>query len=110
MSRPGDSKPLIAKTFERAWSSFALLMTAVGWSVGAGNYWRFSWRAANYGGGSFLLSYLIWLIIVAFPLSVAEYAIGKLGRGGPIHGPITSPRGTKSGLPSEVCGWPRQTS
>ncbi|MEM2413915.1 MAG: sodium-dependent transporter [Sulfolobales archaeon] len=87
MSKPVESKPLIARTLERAWSSFALLMTAVGWSVGAGNYWRFSWRAANYGGGSFLLTYLIWLIVVAFPLAVAEYAIGKLGRGGPIHGP-----------------------
>jgi len=62
-------------------------MTVVGWSVGAGNYWRFSWRAANYGGGTFLLTYLIWLIIVGFPLTVAEYAIGKLGRGGPLHGP-----------------------
>jgi len=78
---------LIARTIEKTWSSFALLMAAVGWSVGAGNYWRFSWRAANYGGGSFLLTYLIWLIITAFPLAVAEYAIGKLGQGGPLHGP-----------------------
>lgn len=78
---------LVAKTAEKVWSSFALLMTAVGWSVGSGNYWRFSWRAANYGGGSFLLTYLIWLVIVAFPMAVAEYAIGKLGQGGPLHGP-----------------------
>lgn len=82
-----NSTSLAAKTAEKIWSSFALLMTAVGWSVGSGNYWRFSWRAANYGGGSFLLTYLIWLIIVAFPLAVAEYAIGKLGQGGPLHGP-----------------------
>lgn len=82
-----SSTSLVARTVEKIWSSFALLMTAVGWSVGAGNYWRFSWRAANYGGGSFLLAYLIWLIVVAFPLTVAEYAIGKLGQGGPLHGP-----------------------
>ncbi|MCX8185002.1 MAG: sodium-dependent transporter [Sulfolobales archaeon] len=88
MSKAASSQSLVAKTLERAWSNFALLMTAVGWSVGAGNYWRFSWRAANYGGGSFLLTYLVWLIIVAFPIAVAEYAIGKLGRGGPVHGPF----------------------
>ncbi len=85
MSRSPQS--LVSRYLERAWSSFALLMTAVGWSVGAGNYWRFSWRAANNGGGSFLFTYLVWLVIVGFPLAVAEYAIGKLGRGGPIHGP-----------------------
>jgi NSS family neurotransmitter:Na+ symporter len=62
-------------------------MAVVGWSVGAGNYWRFSWRAANYGGGSLLLAYLVWFIITAFVLAVAEYAIGKIGRGGPLHGP-----------------------
>jgi SNF family Na+-dependent transporter len=47
------------------------------------NYWRFSWRA----GGSLLLAYLVWFIITAFVLAVAEYAIGKIGRGGPLHGP-----------------------
>lgn len=78
---------ITSRTTEKIWSSFVLLMTAVGWSVGTGNYWRFPYRAANYGGGSFLLTYLVWLVIVAFPLAVAEYAIGKLGQGGPLHGP-----------------------
>ncbi|MEM4914290.1 MAG: hypothetical protein QW579_08860 [Desulfurococcaceae archaeon] len=87
MTVPKESRSLIVRAIERTWSTFALLMAAVGWSAGAGNYWRFSWRAANFGGGSFLLTYLIWLVIVGFPLAVAEYAIGKLGQGGPIHGP-----------------------
>jgi len=78
---------LVARLVERAPSAFALLMAVVGWSVGAGNYWRFSYRAANYGGGSFLLAYLIWLVITVFVLTVAEYAIGRVGRGGPLHGP-----------------------
>ncbi|MEM1628471.1 MAG: sodium-dependent transporter [Desulfurococcaceae archaeon] len=78
---------LIARTIEKFWSSFVMLMTVVSWSAGSGNYWRFSWRAANYGGGSFLLTYLIWLAIVALPMCIAEYSIGKIGRGGPIHGP-----------------------
>jgi len=78
---------IVTKYVEKVWSSFVLLMTAVSFSVGLGNYWRFPWRAANYGGGTFLLLYIIWLILVAYPLTVAEYAIGKLGRGGQIHGP-----------------------
>jgi len=81
------SMALLPRIVERAPSVFALLMAVVGWSVGAGNYWRFSWRAANYGGGSFLFAYLVWLIITAFVLAVAEYAIGRIGRGGPLYGP-----------------------
>jgi SNF family Na+-dependent transporter len=50
------SMALLPRIVERAPSVFALLMAVVGWSVGAGNYWRFSWRAANYGGGSFLFA------------------------------------------------------
>ncbi len=79
-----------AKFVERVATSFGLLMTAVGWSVGAGNYWRFSWRAANYGGGSFLFAYLVWLIVVAFVMASAEYAIGKVGRGGCLIGPYNA--------------------
>jgi len=82
------SGSLVSRYVEKFWSSFVMLMTVVGWSVGSGNYWRFSYRAANYGGGSFLLAYLVWLIIMAFPMCIAEYAIGKIGRGGPIHGPF----------------------
>lgn len=78
---------ILPRFVERAPSAFALLMAVVGWSAGAGNYWRFSWRAANYGGGSFLFAYLVWLIVTAFVLAVAEYAIGRFGRGGPLHGP-----------------------
>ncbi|MDM7274502.1 MAG: sodium-dependent transporter [Thermoprotei archaeon] len=81
------AREILPRIVERAPSSFAILMAVVGWSVGAGNYWRFSWRAANYGGGSFLLAYLVWLIFTAFVLAVAEYAIGRIGRGGPIFGP-----------------------
>lgn len=80
------SREILPKIVERAPSTFALLMAVLGWSVGAGNYWRFSWRAANYGGGSFILAYLVWLIITAFVLAVAEYAIGRLGKGGPMLG------------------------
>jgi SNF family Na+-dependent transporter len=59
------------------------------------NYWRFSWRAANYGGGSLLLAYLVWFIITAFVLAVAEYAIGKIGRGVHSTAPTISLRGIR---------------
>ncbi|HIH71861.1 MAG: Transporter [Thermococcales archaeon 44_46] len=78
---------LKSRSLEKFATTFGLLMTAVGWSVGSGNYWRFSWRAANYGGGSFLFTYLVWLIVFAFAAAVAEYAIGKYGEGGVLIGP-----------------------
>ena len=67
----------------RNWSSrFGFLMAAVGSAVGLGNIWRFPYLAAKYGGGIFLLVYLILAVTFGFTLMVTEIAIGrKTGKG-----------------------------
>jgi NSS family neurotransmitter:Na+ symporter len=60
------------------WSSrFGFVMAAVGSSVGLGNIWRFTYTTGENGGGAFVLTYLACILLVAFPLLCAEYAIGR---------------------------------
>lgn len=53
------------------------VLAAAGSAVGLGNIWRFPYLAAKYGGGMFLLVYLILAVTFGFALMVAEIAIGR---------------------------------
>lgn len=53
------------------------VLAAAGSAVGLGNIWRFPYLAAQYGGGIFLLVYIILSITFGFALMVAEVAIGR---------------------------------
>ena len=60
------------------WSSrFGFIMAAVGSSVGLGNIWRFTYATGENGGGAFVIAYLFFIALIAFPLLAAEYAIGR---------------------------------
>ena len=53
------------------------ILAAAGSAVGLGNLWRFPYLAAKYGGGIFLLVYLILAVTFGFALMIAEIAIGR---------------------------------
>ena len=53
------------------------VLAAAGSAVGLGNIWRFPYLAAKYGGGIFLLVYLILAVTFGFALLCAEIAIGR---------------------------------
>jgi NSS family neurotransmitter:Na+ symporter len=53
------------------------VLAAAGSAVGLGNIWRFPYLAAEYGGGMFLLTYIILSLTFGFTLMVAEIAIGR---------------------------------
>ncbi|MBQ7322570.1 MAG: sodium-dependent transporter [Clostridia bacterium] len=53
------------------------VLAAAGSAVGLGNIWRFPYLAAKYGGGIFLLAYVILSVTFGFSLMVAEIAIGR---------------------------------
>ena len=61
------------------------VLAASGSAVGLGNIWRFPYLAAKYGGGIFLLVYLILAVTFGFALMVAESAIGRKTRQSAIH-------------------------
>ena len=58
-------------------SKIGFVLAAAGSAVGLGNLWRFPYLAAQYGGGTFLLVYLILAVTFGFALMVAEIAIGR---------------------------------
>ncbi len=53
------------------------VLAAAGSAVGLGNIWRFPYLAAKYGGGIFLLVYIILAVSLGFALMTAEIAIGR---------------------------------
>lgn len=65
-------------------SRWTLIIATLGIAVGTGNIWRFSRVVAQNGGGSFLIPWVIFLLIWSVPLIIAEFAIGKSARLGPI--------------------------
>lgn len=67
------------------WASRStFILAAVGSAVGLGNAWRFPGLCAKYGGGAFLLVYLITMLILGIPLLMMEIAIGrKMKKGAP---------------------------
>lgn len=64
-------------TRARFTDQFAFVMAAAASAVGLGNLWRFPYLAAKYGGGAFLLVYLILVLTFGFTLMLSEVAIGR---------------------------------
>lgn len=58
-------------------SRLGFIMTAAGSAVGLGNIWRFPYLAAKYGGGIFLLIYLILAVTFGFTLMITEISLGR---------------------------------
>lgn len=66
---------------EKERSSFSgkigFVLAAAGSAVGLGNIWRFPYLAAKYGGGIFLLVYIVLVLTFGFALMSAEIALGR---------------------------------
>ncbi len=58
-------------------SKIGFILAAAGSAVGLGNIWRFPYLAAKYGGGIFLLVYIIFAVTFGFSLMITEIAIGR---------------------------------
>ena len=56
------------------------ILAAAGSAVGLGNIWKFPYIAGEYGGGAFVLVYLITVLLIGFSIMIAEMLIGYLGR------------------------------
>jgi NSS family neurotransmitter:Na+ symporter len=61
-------------------SRIGFILAAAGSAVGLGNIWKFPYIAGEYGGGAFVLIYLITVLIIGFSIMIAEMLIGYLGR------------------------------
>ena len=61
-----------------SWSGqLAFILAAAASAIGLGNLWRFPYLAAQYGGGTFILVYLILVVTLGFTLMTTEIALGR---------------------------------
>ena len=60
------------------------VLSAAGASVGLGNIWRFPYLAAKYGGGIFLLVYIILAMTFGYTMIVAETSLGRMTGKSPV--------------------------
>ena len=67
------------------WSSRAVfIMATIGSAVGLGNIWKFPYITGEYGGGAFVLVYLLCIALIGIPIMMAEILLGRRGRASPI--------------------------
>ncbi len=68
------------------WSSrWAFILAATGSAVGLGNIWKFPYITGEYGGGAFVLVYLVCVALIGLPIMIAEILLGRRGRQSPIN-------------------------
>jgi NSS family neurotransmitter:Na+ symporter len=68
-----------------AWASqLGFILAAAGSAIGLGNIWRFPYQTGTSGGAIFVLFYLLCVVLLAFPVMVAEVAIGRTARRNPV--------------------------
>ncbi len=77
-------------------SRLGFILLSAGCAIGLGNVWRFPYITGKYGGGAFVLIYLLFLVILGAPIMVMEFAIGRASKqniGGALK--TLEPKGTK---------------
>lgn len=61
------------------------VLSAAGASVGLGNIWRFPNLAAKYGGGIFLLIYIVLALTFGYTMIIAETTPGRMKKKSPVE-------------------------
>ena len=65
-------------------SRLGFLLLSAGCAIGVGNVWKFPWMAGQYGGGAFVVLYLIFLLILGVPVLTMEFAMGRAAQKSPL--------------------------
>lgn len=65
-------------------SKWGFILACIGSAVGMGNIWLFPSRVSEYGGGSFLIPYFFFVILIGFSGVIGEMGFGRATRSGPI--------------------------
>ena len=65
-------------------SRLGFILLSAGCAIGVGNVWKFPWMVGQYGGGAFVLVYLIFLLILGLPVLTMEFSMGRAAQKSPI--------------------------
>ena len=69
---------------EKLGSRFGFIMLSSGCAIGCGNVWKFPWMTGQYGGGGFVLIYILCLITLGLPVMTMEFSIGRASQASPL--------------------------
>ena len=65
-------------------SRLGFILLSAGCAIGIGNVWKFPWMTGQYGGGAFVVIYLIFLLILGVPVLTMEFAMGRAAQKSPL--------------------------
>lgn len=81
---------------EKFSSRLGFILISAGCAIGLGNVWRFPYITGKYGGGAFVLLYLVFLVVLGLPIVVAEFSVGRASRKSVAQSfDVLEPAGTK---------------
>lgn len=69
------------ESFSGRWG---FIIACIGSAVGMGNIWMFSTRVSLYGGGSFLIPYFLFVVLIGFTGVIGEMSFGRAAKSGPM--------------------------
>ena len=70
---------------ERLGSRLGFIMLSAGCAIGCGNVWKFPWMTGQYGGGGFVLVYILCLLLLGLPAMTMEFAMGRASQASPVR-------------------------
>ena len=88
---------------EHLGSRLGFIPLSAGCAIGVGNVWKFPWMAGQYGGGIFVLVYLLFLLILGVPTLTMEFAMGRAAQKSPLKMYGQLKPGSKWGWHGYVC-------
>ena len=72
------------KKREHLASRLGFILLSAGCAIGCGNVWKFPWMAGQFGGGGFVLVYILCLLVLGLPVMVMEFAMGRASQASPL--------------------------
>ena len=63
----GRKEVVVMKERERLGSRLGFILLSAGCAIGCGNVWKFPWMTGQYGGGGFVLVYVLCLLLLGLP-------------------------------------------
>lgn len=69
---------------EKLGSRLGFILLSAGCAIGMGNVWKFPYITGQYGGGAFVLIYLIFLAILGIPVLTMEFSLGRASQKSPV--------------------------
>jgi NSS family neurotransmitter:Na+ symporter len=65
-------------------SRLGFILLSAGCAIGCGSVWKFPWMTGQFGGGGFVLVYIICLLVLGLPVMVMEFAMGRASQASPL--------------------------